>query len=167
MVAAAKIAVVAGAWLLVPAKCCRFVAASICGGDCGNGAGAMVRSVNGEDGCCGGCHGVREEEELAGGSRVCRCSGVAMMVALRRSLRDLRCKGWECLLVVVRNTEKMVFMEVLWRGVDSGEDRRSLPWLLVQKWWLPTWCSGVRWPARLAAAAVWRVVGKLGLGFHV
>jgi len=23
------------------------------------------------------------------------------------------------------------------------------------------------WPARLAAAAVWRVVGKLGLGFHV
>jgi len=27
---------------------------------------------------------VREEEELAGGSRVCRCSGVARMVALRR-----------------------------------------------------------------------------------
>jgi len=27
MVAAAKLAVVAGAWLLVPAKCCRFVAA--------------------------------------------------------------------------------------------------------------------------------------------
>jgi len=23
------------------------------------------------------------------------------------------------------------------------------------------------WPARLAAAAMWRVVGKLGLGFHV
>jgi len=42
MVAAAKLAVVAGAWLLVPAKCCRFVAASICGGDCGNGVGAMV-----------------------------------------------------------------------------------------------------------------------------
>ncbi|QCD93443.1 hypothetical protein DEO72_LG5g1518 [Vigna unguiculata] len=53
------------------------------------------------------------------------------------------------------------------RGADSGEDRRSLPWLLVRKWWLPTWCSGVRWPARLVAAAVWRVVGKLGLGFHV
>ncbi|QCE06938.1 hypothetical protein DEO72_LG9g1952 [Vigna unguiculata] len=27
---------------------------------------------------------MREEEELAGGSRVCRCSGVARMVALRR-----------------------------------------------------------------------------------
>jgi len=49
MVAAAKLKVVAGAWLLVPAKCCRFVAASICGGDYGNGAGAMVRSVNGEN----------------------------------------------------------------------------------------------------------------------
>jgi len=29
MVAAAKLAVVAGAWLLVPAKCCRFVAGAV------------------------------------------------------------------------------------------------------------------------------------------
>jgi len=69
MVAAAKLAVVAGAWLLVPAKCCKFVVAGarwfkrrwrrfVC----------LVRSAAvtaemeqvqwcGEDGCCGGRHG--------------------------------------------------------------------------------------------------------------
>jgi len=41
------------------------------------------------------------------------CGGVA----------EARCRGWEFLLAMVRNAEKMVFMEVLWRGADSGEDR--------------------------------------------
>jgi len=50
---------VRGCWCaVVQAKVAEVcVSGSICGGDCGNGAGAMVRSVNGEDGCCGGRHG--------------------------------------------------------------------------------------------------------------
>jgi len=125
---------------------------------------------------------VREEEELVGGSRVCRCSGVAMMVALRRSLRDLWWRGtnlaeawWSCgsalqrLGVPPRGGQKcredgVHGGTVAWCRFRRGQEvaamaagAKMVAADMVQ------WCP----VARLAAAAVWRVVGKLGLGFHV
>ncbi|XP_027941100.1 uncharacterized protein LOC114194891 [Vigna unguiculata] len=64
-----------------------FVAASICGGDCGNGAGAMVRSVNGEHGCCGGVasfYGVRCGEDGDG------CRGWMRLPWLEQASRSRR-----------------------------------------------------------------------------
>jgi len=85
-----------------------------------------------------------EAARLEMDARRCRCGGETV-----RKMRG----------VVVRR-------ETMGKMVAQGVD---LQWkaVLVRKWWLPTWCSGVRWPASLAAAVVWRVVGKLGLGFHV
>ncbi|QCD89802.1 hypothetical protein DEO72_LG4g751 [Vigna unguiculata] len=99
----------------------------------------------------------------------CRCGGEKMCVLQNRGGRGRR---WWCgnSRRRLREGASMVVQQCFPARTGVGTklvcaDAGEAVSLMVRKWWLPAWCSGVRRDWRRRLCGWWKERRKLGLGF--